>query len=203
MIIDRTSLDALRTGFKASFQGGFGQAAPQYTRVATIIAASTKEQKYGWLGKVPTVREWIGPRALQNLQEHDYAIKEKPWELTIAVDRDDIETDNLGIYKPMFEEMGSSAGSHYDLITFSTLKKGFELPCYDGQAYFDTDHPVLDADGNISKRFMLFLKELNQPLFLFDQLIDAGGLAVEKIRDGLLGFAVGEPCIIGEPSGII
>lgn len=38
--------------------------------------------------------------------QHDYAIAEKPWELTIGVDRDDIETDNLGIYNPMFQEMG-------------------------------------------------------------------------------------------------
>ncbi|QPC44626.1 Mu-like prophage major head subunit gpT family protein [Kaustia mangrovi] len=148
MLINRTNLDAIRVGFKSSFQAGLGQAPSQYTRVATVVPASTKEQKYGWLGKLPNVREWIGPRALQNLQEHDYAIKEKPWELAISVDRDDIETDNLGIYKPMFEEIGQSAGSHYDLITFSTLKKGFELPCYDGQAYFDTDHPVLDEDGN-------------------------------------------------------
>ncbi len=147
MLVNAANLDALRVGFNASFQGGRGQAPSQYLRVTTVVPASTKEQKYGWLGKIPNVREWIGPRAIQNLQQHDYAIREKPWELTIAVDRDDIETDNLGIYGPMFTEMGMAAGSTWDRLCFGLLKDGFSTPCYDGQFFFDTDHPVLGEDG--------------------------------------------------------
>ncbi len=147
MIINSANLDALRVGFKTSFQGGLGQAASQHLRISTVVPATTKEQKYGWLGKIPNVREWIGPRAVQNLQSHDYAIKEKPWELTIGVDRDDIETDNLGIYAPMFTEMGQSTGSKWDSLAFDLLKAGFATECYDGQYFFDTDHPVLDAEG--------------------------------------------------------
>ena len=147
MLVNAANLDALRVGFRSTFQGGLGQAPSQYLRVTTVVPSSTKEQKYGWLGKIPNVREWIGPRAIQNLAQHDYAIREKPWELTIAVDRDDIETDNLGIYAPMFQEMGMSAGSTWDQLCFALLKDGFDTPCYDGQNFFDTDHPVLDEDG--------------------------------------------------------
>jgi phage major head subunit gpT-like protein len=111
------------------------------------VPASLKVQKYGWLGKFPTVREWIGPRSVVNLAQHDYTITEKPWELTIGVDRDDIETDNLGIYTPMFEEMGESTGAKWDQLVFALLAAGFTTECYDKQYYFDTDHPVLDADG--------------------------------------------------------
>jgi phage major head subunit gpT-like protein len=31
---------------------------------------------------------------------------------------------------------------------FALLAAGFTTPCYDGQSFFDTDHPVLDAAGN-------------------------------------------------------
>lgn len=148
MLVNAATLDALRVGFKTSFQNGLGQAPSQYERIATIVPASTKEVKYGWLGKIPNVREWIGARAVQNLSQSDYSIKEKPWELTLGVDRDDIETDNLGIYAPLFQEMGLSAGSKWDMLSFGLLKAGFTTNCYDGQFFFDTDHPVLDADGN-------------------------------------------------------
>lgn len=147
MLVNAANLNTLRAGFSTAFQGGLGQASTLHTRIATEVRSTQKEQKYGWLGKIPNVREWIGARAVQNLAQHDYAIKEKPWELTIAVDRDDIETDNLGIYGPMFTEMGMSTGSKWDQLVFELLKSGFTTECYDGQYFFDTDHPVLDGDG--------------------------------------------------------
>lgn len=147
MLINAQNLAALRDGYSTAFQGGLGEAAQMHTSVATIVPSSQKEQKYGWLGKIPNVREWLGARAVQNLQQHDYAIKEKKLELTIAVDRDDVETDNLGIYTPMFTEMGRSAGAYWETLVWATLKAGFTTACYDGQNFFDTDHPVLDEDG--------------------------------------------------------
>ena len=147
MLINSTSLAALRVGFNTAFMGGLAQAPSMHTRIATVVRSTQKEQKYGWLGKMPNVREWIGPRAVMSLAEHDYAIREKPWELTIGVDRDDIETDNLGIYTPLFTEMGASTGAKWDMLCYGLLKAGWANECYDGQNYFDTDHPVLDEDG--------------------------------------------------------
>ena len=148
MDVTTQNLEALRVGFKTSFMNGLSEASSMWDSVAMLINSSQKEQKYGWLGKVPNVREWIGPRVIQNLMAHDYSIKEKPLELTLGVDRDDIETDNLGIYGPLFAELGRSTGSKTDLMVFDLLKNGWTTPCYDGQSYFDTDHPVLDEDGN-------------------------------------------------------
>jgi phage major head subunit gpT-like protein len=147
MLVNAANLAALSAGFSTAFQGGLDQAPAQWSRVATEVRSTQKEQKYGWLGKIPNVREWIGARAVQNLEQHDYAIKEKKFELTIAVDRDDVETDNLGIYGPMFTEMGRSTGAFPDTLIFALLKDGFSTACYDGQNYFDTDHPVLDEAG--------------------------------------------------------
>jgi phage major head subunit gpT-like protein len=149
MLINGANLETLRVGFKQNFQNGLAMASTQYARVATVVPSTTKEQKYAWLGKLPAVREWVGPRAVQNLMSHDYAIREKPLELTIGVDRDDIETDNIGIYAPLMTEMGQATGAQWDLMVFSQLKAGFDTLCYDGQFFFDTDHPVLDAAGNV------------------------------------------------------
>ena len=147
MLVNSANLDGLRVGFKTSFQSGLSVASTMHASVATMVPASTKTQKYGWLGKFPSVREWIGPRVVHNLAQHDYSITEKPWELTIGVDRDDIETDNLGIYTPMFQEMGQSTGAKWDELVFGLLLAGFDTECYDGQYFFDTDHPVLDENN--------------------------------------------------------
>ncbi|PWE29970.1 hypothetical protein DDZ14_16135 [Maritimibacter sp. 55A14] len=147
MIINAANLAALRTGFSTAFNRGLGQAETQFGRIATTVPSTTKENKYGWLGKVPNMSEWIGARHVHGLTEHDYAIRNKSYELTIGVDRDDIEDDNLGVYQPLFVEMGESVAAHPDQLVFAALKNGFTEPAYDGQNFFDTDHPVLDENG--------------------------------------------------------
>lgn len=150
MLINTATLNAIRVGFNASFKRGLGQAPSDMARIATIVPSTTRENKYGWLGKSPAMREWLGPRVVQSLAEHDYAITNKDFELTIGVDRNDIEDDNLGVYEPLFVEMGESTGSHPDRMVFDALKNGFTTECYDGQYFFDTDHPVLDENGEVT-----------------------------------------------------
>lgn len=147
MLINAQNLRTLGVGFRASFMRGLGQAASQWGRVATRVPSTTAAEEYGWLGKIPNVREWIGPRHVQNMAAHDYRIKNRDFELTLGVDRNHISDDNIGIYGPMFEEMGMSTGAHFDMEIFGLLKRGFDEPCYDGQAFFDADHPVLDENG--------------------------------------------------------
>jgi len=149
MIISRPNLDALRVGFSTAFAVGMAAtlAASQYGRIATTVPSSTGENRYGWLKEVPGMREWIGDRVIQGIAEADYSIRNKDFELTIGVDRNDIEDDNLGIYAPMFTAMGQSVAAQPDMLAFALLKAGFATTCYDGQFFFDTDHPVLDAAG--------------------------------------------------------
>lgn len=195
MIINSANLAALRTGYSTAMQKGQQSAAqPQADKIATRVKASQKEQKYGWLGKMPDVREWIGDRVVQNIAEHDYAIKEKKFELTLGVDRDDIETDNLGHYALLFEQMGESTVTKPERLIWDLLNAGFATGCYDGQNFFDTDHPVLDKDGkeqSVSNTgggagtpwFLLDTRRVIKPILLqvrrdFDQLV-----AKDKVTD--------------------
>lgn len=147
MLVNAANLNSLRVGFRTNFQGGLGQAPSMHERVSTLVPSTSRKEKYGWLGKVPGFREWIGPRQVQNLSQYDYEIANRPFEQTVGVDRDDIEDDNLGIYAPLFTELGRSAGAIYPELVFGLLRSGWDTLCYDGQNYFDTDHPVLDING--------------------------------------------------------
>ena len=53
----------------------------------------------------------------------------------------------LGIYKPMFAEMGHLAKQHPDELLFGLLDSGFTSLCYDGLPFFDAAHPAADASG--------------------------------------------------------
>lgn len=147
MNINGTTLQSLYTGFNAAFQEGFGGVAPLYPRIAYTVPSTTRENEYGWLKQMPALREWIGDRVLNNIATDGYRIKNKRYEGTQTVDRDDIDDDNIGIYRPMFAEMGRAAAEHPDRLVWGALAAGFSTACFDGQYYFDTDHPVLNEAG--------------------------------------------------------
>ncbi|MFH0299815.1 Mu-like prophage major head subunit gpT family protein [Bradyrhizobium sp. 31Argb] len=147
MIVNRQNLDNLRVGFKTTFQNQLQQTTTMYQRIATVVPSTSKSETYGWLGKIPNVREWLGARVVQNLSEASYTLKNRSFELTIGVDREDIEDDNLGIYTPIFASFGESVAAWPDQLCWPLLVAGFATNCYDGQFFFDTDHPVLDANG--------------------------------------------------------
>lgn len=147
MIINAGNLTTLFTAFKAAFQGGLNQAASQYGTIATTVPSTTGSEEYGWLGAFPNVREWLGDRVTNGAKAHGYTIKNKSFELTVAVPRPAIEDDQYGVYSPMMTEMGRSISAHPDQLVFGLLAAGASTLCYDGQYFFDTDHPVLKADG--------------------------------------------------------
>lgn len=147
MIINSGNLKTLGIGFSARYRGGLGRAPTDHQVVSMQVPSTTASNEYGWLGKFPSAREWLGDRVIQNMKTHDYTIKNRDFELTVAVDRNDIEDDNIGIYGPMFEEMGAATGAKACELVYGLLKAGFSTPCYDGQFFFDTDHPVILEDG--------------------------------------------------------
>lgn len=150
MIVNSVNLNKLRVGFTALYMAALLAAKPNYKRVAMEVLSTGKEQKYGWLGMSTRFKEWLGDRTLQNLKEHDFSIKNKSFENTVAVNKDDIEDDTLGIYNPLFQQLGWDASMHPDELVFALMVAGFSSLCYDGQYFFDTDHPLVLADGSIS-----------------------------------------------------
>jgi phage major head subunit gpT-like protein len=148
MIISQANLDALRVGFKTEYQRALTMAPPLRDRVAMTVRSSTFENRYGWLNKLSGMREWIGPRVVDNLSEASYSIANRHFEKTVAVDRNDIEDDNLAQYATMFAEMGELTSALPEQLVWSLLRNGFTTNCFDGQFFFDTDHPIIDENGN-------------------------------------------------------
>lgn len=149
MIVNRASLDIVFTSFNGLFSQAFQDATAHHDKIAMEVRSGSSEEKYGWMGKLPSIREWVGDRIIHNLMVHDYTIKNRKFESTIQVSRTDIEDDRVGIFKPILSEMGLNAKQHPDLLLFELLLAGFDTGIgYDGQPFFDADHPVIDKSGS-------------------------------------------------------
>lgn len=146
MLITAGNLGILFEGFKANFKSGFDGAPSHYGRIATTIPSNTREETYAWLGQIPRLREWLGDRYVKGLVAHGYKVKNRDFELTLGVSRNDVEDDQYGVMAPLFAEMGRSSREQPDELVFALLKQGASTPCYDNQNFFDTDHPV-EIDG--------------------------------------------------------
>lgn len=142
MIINRAALDGIFTSFRADYQAGTLAAKPLKDRVAMTSQSSTREETYGWLGAYNSLREWIGDRQLNGLVAHGFTIKNRTFENTVSVSREDIEDDMIGVYSGAFQLMGADAAMHPDKLIFELLRAGTTSTCYDGQNFFDTDHPI-------------------------------------------------------------
>ena len=136
-------------GFKANFQEGFTAAAADtvWPRVATLVPSTTREEEYGWLKDIPQIREWFGDRVINALADDGYKIKNRKFELTISVKGDDINDDRVGLYGPQFKFMGDEVSRFPNRLVFDLAKVGFSTNCYDGQYFFDTDHPYTTKAG--------------------------------------------------------
>lgn len=140
MLITPANLQALAQGFNAAFLRGIESVTPTYEQVAMTIPSTTDAENYGWMKNLPGMREWVGQRVYNNLESTAAQLKNKTWEHTIAVKRDHIKDDKLGIYTNVFAMQGEIVRRHPDDLVWGLLSAGFGVKGFDGQYFFDTDH---------------------------------------------------------------
>ncbi len=150
MLVNAETVALAFSGFKTVYSDAFTAMEPDWPRIAMEVPSGSAKESYGWFSQFPTMREWLGPRVVRNLSASGFTIENLLFESTVAIKRADIEDDRLGLFKPVFAEMGGNAKRHPEELVFSLLKNGFSSNGFDGQSFFDTDHPIIDADGSTS-----------------------------------------------------
>lgn len=154
-IVTPSLIAGLQTGYKKIYQDAYNEAeaASFWSKVATEVPSTSDSETYGWLGDFPDMREWIGSRVVKDMAASSYQITNKDWESTVGVDRNAIEDDKLGIYNPRFKMMGHAAARKPDQLMADLMKAAQSTIGYDGQNFYDTDHPVyaeVDGTGAVS-----------------------------------------------------
>ena len=145
----------LTKGLKAVFKNAYDTAwdASILSRIATHILSSQDSEDYPWMGATPKLREFNGPRELANLANFNYNIKNKKWENTIGIPREDIEDDKYGIIKLRVQQLAQEAARYPEELAITAIQTALGAPTaaasigYDGQGFFDTDHPATSNIG--------------------------------------------------------
>jgi phage major head subunit gpT-like protein len=142
MIINQANMTnmyvALNTIFNAAFEGS-----PSfYEQIAMVVPSNSRVNDYKFMLQFPMLQEWIGDRQIRSLAASNFQIVNRDYEATVEVDRNDIEDDQLGVYNPIAAELGRAAKQHPDFLMAKLLSEAFVTACYDGKAFFATDHPV-------------------------------------------------------------
>lgn len=143
----------LRKGLLTNFFEGYDAAVSQWDKVATKVSSTASSEDYGWLGSVPRMREMKGERVPQKLLEYTYTLRNKEFEASIEVRHTDLKDDQTGKYGPLVRQIGESARQYPDELIFGSLMvAGFTNLGYDGQFFFDTDHPVGNTGSTFSNK---------------------------------------------------
>lgn len=142
MLVNKSNLSIMFVALQSTFNNALDNAPMVWDKVAMKIVSTTSQNDYAWLSKFPKMRQWIGDKNIKSLEAFKYSIPNIDWEATVEVDRNDIEDDNLGIYKPQAQMAGESAAQLPDEIVMGLVNTGFTSLCFDGQYFFDTDHLV-------------------------------------------------------------
>lgn len=141
MLITRPRLDALRTDFSLIFNNGYGQTPTWSEKLATEVQSSSESNTYGFIAQQLAMIEWIGPRVVQNLAEHDYVLPNKPYEATVEISKYKIEDDNLGLFRSVtLPQLAYAAKKLPDRLLKALLQSS--TLGFDGVSLFNDAHPT-------------------------------------------------------------
>jgi phage major head subunit gpT-like protein len=181
MLVNKAAIAAVFISLKTTFNNAFDAAPSQWEKTAMKVPSGSSQSDYTWLSLFPKMRKWLGDKVVKAFEAFKYTVVNDDWEATVQVDRNDIEDDNLGIYAPQAQMGGYSARQLPDEIVSDLKNNAFVNKCYDGQYFYDTDHPVGEAKTSTSNKGTAVLSAAS--VALADASFGAARLAIMSFKD--------------------
>ncbi|NPA72679.1 MAG: head protein [Gammaproteobacteria bacterium] len=145
MIVNKANLDEIFKNLKLAFNKAFTATKTVWPKIAMKVQSTGAENNYKWLSKFPKMRKWVGNKHIKSLEAFEYTIKNDDFEVTIEVDRNDVEDGQIGGLAIEAAGAGESAKNLPEEIIEELVNRSFDSKCYDGQFFLDTDHEVNGA----------------------------------------------------------
>lgn len=147
--ITGAQITAFNTTMIARFNAGLKLGKLDWQSVAKLIASNSESNTYEWMSAFPAFTEWVGKRNHKLLAATAFVVRNRKFANTIDIPREKFDDDNYGMYGDVAESYGQSVIDLQNELVFQSLKSAFSSVCYDGQFFFDTDHPVYpNEDGS-------------------------------------------------------
>jgi phage major head subunit gpT-like protein len=157
MELTRSNLEQFFQSVDFAFRDAQQTVPTFWKTIAKQVPSKTEKNVYPWMGEIPGLREWFGERVVNNVATRDYSLTNKHYEDTVGLDRVKLEDDTYGFFTDIVGALGKRVAEFVDEKVSSTLEAGTSTLCWDGQYFFDTDHPV-DPDDSSKGTFSNLLK---------------------------------------------
>lgn len=116
-----------------------------YPAFAMELPSSSRSTLYSWLYDQAIVREWKGPRELNDFEIVAWEAVNQNWEISWKFNEYQLRDDLSGLVAQAIQ-MGRTYGAkwarHKDTLMATTVQGAKNKVCYDGANFFSSSHPV-------------------------------------------------------------
>ena len=118
-----------------------------WQKLCTTIASDGNSETYKWLGSHPMPRSWGTGRVERGMNVGSFTVTNDEYELTLSVDRKELEDDQTGQIKLKVASMAASVARHNDYLLSQLIENGGTAGylSYDGQVFFSAAHTEGDS----------------------------------------------------------
>lgn len=162
MVITPATIRAFFLGLQTIFNQAFKDTKLRYDAVTTTLDSVSESELQAWMARQMKMRKWVGERLLNDISARSQELVNEPYEASFKVQRAKIADDKLGVFTPLMQELARAAKHWPDRLVWDALMNGKSATSYDGQGFFDTDHPVnMDDAASGSQANLFTAKPLN------------------------------------------
>lgn len=151
MEITPSNIASMFYGFGATFNQAYQTTevwAPRLAMMPTYGNVSSVVN--GWMDQIPSMREWVGPRHINNVALRGRTMTPAAYENTVGIDKYAVQDDTYGLYGPAVQMMAQDAAKLADREIADLILAN--PTCFDGVSFFNDAHPV-DIDKGASGPF--------------------------------------------------
>lgn len=151
MDITAENLDIIYRQASNAFQQALTGTPTFFNDICTTVPMGSRQMTNAWIDRIPQLEKWLGPRVVANILAHSRTITADPYERSIALDKFDIEDDQMGIFIMGVQMLGEAAKKWPDNITSKFIANEASVVLgYDNVPVYSTAHPLLGgADGGL------------------------------------------------------
>lgn len=152
-VIRAATLAALTTNFNYRYNQGVNRRRTElwWPKLADRVPSNTRSNIYPFVADLNGMKEWVGPRVVQQLSTRVQTLSNRDYEATVAIPRNDILDDQYAVYGSRMELLGYQAEKLPDDLMIGVLQSGTAAKAitYDGVPFFSANHPVsIDVAGS-------------------------------------------------------
>lgn len=131
--------------FNTTLMQAFGETPNVWPEFGMEVPSSSLKSLHAWLVDQETVTEWKGSRILADMGTLTWEVLNRNWQIGWKFHENQIRDDLKGLVALAImkaRSYGQKWKNHEDKLCAETVQAGVSKLCYDGQYFFDTDHPV-------------------------------------------------------------